>query len=78
MGRHPHRDDGRPGPRPAAPVGVVAGIIPWNVPLFIGALKLGPALLAGCPIVLKPSPETPLDGYLLAEAVIEAGCPRRR
>jgi aldehyde dehydrogenase (NAD+) len=58
-----------------APVGVAAGIIPWNVPLFISALKLGPAMSAGCPIVLKASPETPLDAYLLAEAVQEADLP---
>ncbi|HEY7439692.1 MAG TPA: aldehyde dehydrogenase [Acidimicrobiia bacterium] len=58
-----------------APVGVVAGIIPWNVPLFITALKLGPAMAAGAPIVLKPAPETPLDSYLFAEAVIEADIP---
>ena len=58
-----------------APVGVVAAITPWNVPLFIAALKLGPGLLAGCTFVLKPSPETPLDSYPLAEAIIEAGFP---
>jgi betaine-aldehyde dehydrogenase len=58
-----------------APVGVAAGIIPWNVPLFIIALKLGPAMAAGVPIVLKPAPETPLDSYLLAEAVVEADIP---
>jgi aldehyde dehydrogenase (NAD+) len=58
-----------------APVGVAAGIIPWNVPLFICALKLGPAMAAGCPIVLKAAPETPLDAYLLAEAVLEADLP---
>jgi aldehyde dehydrogenase (NAD+) len=58
-----------------APVGVAAGIIPWNVPLFIMALKLGPAMAAGCPIVLKPAPETPLDAYLLADAIIEADLP---
>jgi acyl-CoA reductase-like NAD-dependent aldehyde dehydrogenase len=58
-----------------APVGVVAAITPWNVPLFIAALKLGPAMIAGCTVVLKPSPETPLDSYLLAEAAIEAGVP---
>ncbi|MGH8976896.1 MAG: aldehyde dehydrogenase, partial [Acidimicrobiia bacterium] len=58
-----------------APVGVVAAITPWNVPLFIAALKLGPAMLAGCTVVLKPAPETPLDSYLLAEAAIEAGVP---
>jgi betaine-aldehyde dehydrogenase len=58
-----------------APVGVCAGIIPWNVPLFIMAMKLGPALAAGCSIVLKASPETALDPYLLAEAVAEAQLP---
>ena len=57
------------------PVGVAAGIIPWNVPLFIIALKLGPAMAAGVPIVLKPAPETPLDSYLFADAVIEADIP---
>jgi len=58
-----------------APVGVVAAITPWNVPLFIAALKLAPAMVAGCTIVLKPAPETPLDSFLLAEAAIEAGVP---
>jgi acyl-CoA reductase-like NAD-dependent aldehyde dehydrogenase len=58
-----------------APVGVVAAITPWNVPLFIAALKLGPGLLAGCTFVLKPAPETPLDSYALADAIIEAGIP---
>jgi hypothetical protein len=57
------------------PVGVCAGIIPWNVPLFIMALKLAPALAAGCTVVLKPSPETPLDPYLLGEAILEAELP---
>ncbi|MHA7836967.1 MAG: aldehyde dehydrogenase, partial [bacterium] len=58
-----------------APVGVCAGIIPWNVPLFIAAMKLGPALAAGCTMVLKISPETALDGYLIAEAIEEAQLP---
>ncbi len=58
------------------PVGVCAAIVPWNVPLFTTVLKLGPALLAGCTIVLKPSPETPLDAYLLAEACEEIGLPK--
>ena len=58
-----------------APVGVVAGIAPWNVPLFIMALKLGPAMVTGSPIVLKASPETPLDAYLLADAVEAADLP---
>ncbi|HSA52498.1 MAG TPA: aldehyde dehydrogenase [Yinghuangia sp.] len=57
------------------PIGVVAGIVPWNVPLFVAVLKLAPALAAGCTIVLKPSPETALDAYLLAEVAIEAGVP---
>ncbi|HPG27103.1 MAG TPA: aldehyde dehydrogenase [Myxococcota bacterium] len=58
-----------------APVGVCAGIIPWNVPLFIAAMKLGPALAAGCTMVLKASPETALDAYVLAEAIDEIGLP---
>lgn len=58
-----------------APVGVVAGVIPWNVPLYITAMKLGPALASGSTIVLKPSPETSLDAYLLADAIMEAGIP---
>ncbi len=57
------------------PVGVVAAIVPWNVPLFTTVLKLGPALAAGCTVVLKPAPETPLDSYLLAECLTEAGIP---
>ena len=56
-----------------APVGVCAGIIPWNVPLYIMAMKLGPCLASGSTMVLKPAPETALDPYLLAEAVLEAG-----
>ncbi|HMG45146.1 MAG TPA: aldehyde dehydrogenase [Acidimicrobiales bacterium] len=57
-------------------VGVSAGIVPWNVPLFEIACKLGPALAAGSPIILKPSPETPLDGYILAEILDEIGLPK--
>jgi betaine-aldehyde dehydrogenase len=57
------------------PVGVAAGIVPWNVPLFITALKFGAALGAGVPMVLKPAPETPLDAYLLAEVVAAIGLP---
>ncbi|WP_067832164.1 aldehyde dehydrogenase [Actinomadura kijaniata] len=57
------------------PVGVVAAVYPWNVPQFTLMLKLAPALLAGCTVVAKPSPETPLDAYLLAEWVREAGVP---
>ncbi|MBA2811663.1 aldehyde dehydrogenase [Streptomyces sp. KM273126] len=57
------------------PVGVVAAVVPWNVPQFTAAAKLAPALLAGCTAVLKVSPETPLDAYLLAEIAAEAGLP---
>ncbi|MEV0593927.1 aldehyde dehydrogenase [Nonomuraea cavernae] len=57
------------------PVGVVAAVVPWNVPQFVSMTKIAPALLAGCTIVLKPAPETPLDAYLLAEMVLEAGIP---
>jgi len=58
------------------PVGVVAGIVPWNVPQFVTMSKLAPALLAGCTIVMKPAPETPLDAYLMAEMLEEAGIPK--
>jgi acyl-CoA reductase-like NAD-dependent aldehyde dehydrogenase len=54
---------------------VVAAIVPWNVPQFTLMLKLAPALIAGCTVVVKPAPETPLDTYLLAEWIIEAGLP---
>ncbi|MEV6697466.1 aldehyde dehydrogenase [Streptomyces sp. NPDC051453] len=57
------------------PVGVVAAVTPWNVPAMTVAAKLAPALLAGCTVVLKPSPETPLDAYWLAERCAEAGLP---
>ncbi|MCQ4210936.1 aldehyde dehydrogenase [Streptomyces longispororuber] len=57
------------------PVGVVAAIVPWNVPQFTAASKLAPALAAGCTVVLKPSPETPLDACLFAEVAAEAGLP---
>ena len=57
------------------PVGVVAAIVPWNVPQFTLLSKLIPALLTGCTIVVKPAPESPLDGYLLAEMLVEAGVP---
>ncbi len=57
------------------PVGVVAAIPPWNVPQFTIMSKLIPALLAGCTVVVKPAPETPLDGYLMAEILQQAGIP---
>jgi phenylacetaldehyde dehydrogenase len=57
------------------PVGVVGQIIPWNFPLLMAAWKLGPALAAGCTIVLKPAEQTPLTALLLGEMVQEAGFP---
>ncbi|WP_370182227.1 aldehyde dehydrogenase [Rhodococcus wratislaviensis] len=57
------------------PVGVVAAVVPWNSPLVIAVLKLAPALISGCTAVLKPSPEAPLDSYVLAEALDLAGLP---
>ncbi len=57
------------------PVGVVAAIVPWNAPLQIAIIKLAPALLAGCTAILKPSPETALSAYLLAEIFEQAGLP---
>ena len=51
------------------PVGVIAAIVPWNMPQFSIVVKLAPALLAGCAVVLKPAPETPLDALLLAEMI---------
>jgi acyl-CoA reductase-like NAD-dependent aldehyde dehydrogenase len=57
------------------PIGVVAAIVPWNVPQAISFLKLAPALAAGNTVVLKPAPETVLDAFLMAEAAIEAGLP---
>ena len=57
------------------PVGVVAAIAPWNGPFPIMASKLVSALIAGCTVVMKPAPETPLEAYLLAEAAEAAGLP---
>ena len=57
------------------PIGVVGAIVAWNVPLFLAVNKLGPALLAGCTVVLKPAAETPLTANALAEVFAEAGLP---
>jgi len=57
------------------PIGVVGAIVPWNFPQTLAAFKYAPALAAGCPLVIKPSPETVLDSFLFAEAVAEAGIP---
>ncbi len=57
------------------PVGVVGAIIPWNFPLLMAAWKIGPALAAGCTVVLKPAEETPLTALRLGELILEAGIP---
>jgi len=57
------------------PLGVVGAIVAWNVPLFLAVNKLGPALLAGCTVVLKPAAETPLSANALAEVFADAGLP---
>jgi betaine-aldehyde dehydrogenase len=57
------------------PVGVVGQIAPWNYPLLMAIWKLGPALAAGCTVVLKPAPTTPLSALMLAELLQEAGIP---
>jgi len=57
------------------PVGVVAQICPWNYPVMMAAWKIGPALAAGCTIVLKPAPSTPLTTLMLGELIKEAGIP---
>lgn len=57
------------------PVGVVSAIVPWNVPQVLAAVKLAPALAAGCTVVLKPAPETALDARAFGEAAAEVGLP---
>ncbi|OYD66570.1 aldehyde dehydrogenase [Rhodococcus sp. OK302] len=57
------------------PVGVVAAVLAWNVPLFLAINKLAPALLAGCAVLLKPAPESPLSVHVVAEIFAEAGVP---
>jgi aldehyde dehydrogenase (NAD+) len=58
-----------------APVGVVGAIVPWNVPQFLIMPKLIPALIAGCTVVVKPAPETPLDALWLAEMLDQVDLP---
>ncbi|MGV0834347.1 aldehyde dehydrogenase [Mycolicibacterium thermoresistibile] len=57
------------------PVGVVAAITPWNYPHSLAAMKIAPALAAGCTVVFKPSPETALDGFVFADVAEEIGLP---
>jgi succinate-semialdehyde dehydrogenase/glutarate-semialdehyde dehydrogenase len=57
------------------PVGPTLMITPWNFPLAMGTRKIGPAVAAGCTMVVKPAHETPLTMLLLAEVMMEAGLP---
>jgi len=57
------------------PVGVCGQIVPWNYPLLLATWKLAPALAAGCTVVLKPDPQTPLSALRLAELATEVGIP---
>jgi betaine-aldehyde dehydrogenase len=57
------------------PVGVVGSICPWNYPLMMAIWKLGPALAAGCTVVVKPAPGTPITALMLGELTAEAGFP---
>jgi len=58
------------------PIGVVACISPWNLPLYSFTWKIAPALAAGCTVVAKPSEMTPMTAYLLSEICIQAGLPK--
>ncbi len=57
------------------PVGVVGAIIPWNFPLLLASWKVAPALAAGCTVILKPAPSTPLSAIELGKIALEAGLP---
>ena len=57
------------------PVGPVYAITPWNFPLAMGTRKIGPALAAGCTVVIKPAAQTPLTTLALADILAEAGLP---
>jgi acyl-CoA reductase-like NAD-dependent aldehyde dehydrogenase len=58
------------------PIGVVAAIVPWNLPGHLGMIKICPALVAGCTVVVKPSPEAPLDSLIIAECAEKIGLPK--
>jgi acyl-CoA reductase-like NAD-dependent aldehyde dehydrogenase len=69
------RDDGGKVKVVKEPVGVCAAITPWNAPMVLLSYKVAAGLAAGCTIVAKPSPETPLEAYSLAECIEKAGLP---
>ncbi|HEY7548331.1 MAG TPA: aldehyde dehydrogenase family protein, partial [Hyphomicrobiaceae bacterium] len=69
------RDDGGAVRVVKEPVGVCAAVTPWNAPLVLLSYKVAAGLAAGCTMVSKPSPETPLEAYILAECIEQAGLP---
>ena len=69
------RGEGRLGLTRRFPVGPVLAITPFNAPLLLVAHKLGPALAAGCPCIVRPAPKTPLSALSLGEIFIQAGAP---
>jgi aldehyde dehydrogenase (NAD+) len=71
-----HRDDGGEVRVLREPVGVCAAISPWNAPMVLMSYKIAAGLAAGCTMVAKPSPETPIEAYILAECIERAGLPR--
>lgn len=78
---YPFRDDRRRDDGGAVrvlkePVGVCAAISPWNAPMVLLSYKIAAGLAAGCTMVAKPSPETPLEAYVMAECIEAAGLPR--
>src|SRR5690606_19892279 len=66
---------GRLGFSKRVPLGVVAAITPFNLPLSLVAHKVGPAIAAGCPVVLKPAEQAPLSAIALVALLVEAGLP---
>ncbi|MDP6651782.1 MAG: aldehyde dehydrogenase family protein, partial [Gammaproteobacteria bacterium] len=71
----PHTQDGKRYLTLKQPIGVVAAITPWNFPTAMITRKAGPALAAGCPVVLKPASSTPYSALALAELAVRAGLP---
>jgi len=73
--RHTPQAGGQVGLLVREPVGVVAAVVPWNAPLALLSFKVAPALIAGCTVIVKASPEAPGEALLFADAVREAGLP---
>jgi succinate-semialdehyde dehydrogenase / glutarate-semialdehyde dehydrogenase len=72
----PHQAPGRRHHILKHPIGVVGAIAPWNFPFVLSLRKVGPALAAGCPVILKPASSTPICSVMLAECIEAAGFPK--